>query len=198
MPGKDHAVHRLEQSHPGLLLGSGKCFNRASTGSCANATIAPTRESRRNVNAHDRSIRSVEASIATSPWTHARVRLESEFLQVQTVELNATPHAVDFYRTAGFVPICTAFVRDGARVPCRLPLESFGPNCRRQGNRSPAEVVAHAGRKILRRWRRVIDATEKAIDSFPMSLHGRGLRRARSRNERGTAHAFWLYGVRAY
>jgi GNAT superfamily N-acetyltransferase len=60
----------------------------------------------------------------TKLWEFARSRLESEFKEVRTVELNSTPCAVEFYRALGFVPISAEFVRGGSRatrIACWLP-----------------------------------------------------------------------------
>lgn len=67
--------------------------------------------------------------IATTLWEAARTRIESTFPEVRTVELNATPYAVDFYRAVGFVPISAQFTRGGAcaiRMACWLPARALG------------------------------------------------------------------------
>jgi predicted GNAT family N-acyltransferase len=67
--------------------------------------------------------------IATKLWECARTRLQCEFPEVRTVELNATPYAVEFYRAVGFVPISTQFLRGGARatrMACWLPARALG------------------------------------------------------------------------
>jgi GNAT superfamily N-acetyltransferase len=67
--------------------------------------------------------------IATRLWECARTRLESQFPQARTVELNSTPSAVGFYRARGFVPISAEFVRGGARatrMACWLPARALG------------------------------------------------------------------------
>jgi GNAT superfamily N-acetyltransferase len=68
--------------------------------------------------------------IGTELWKFARSRLESEFKEVRTVELNSTPCAVEFYRALGFVPISAEFVPGGSRatrIACWLPL--YLPRC---------------------------------------------------------------------
>lgn|SRR5579863_1537002 len=67
--------------------------------------------------------------IGTKLWEFARTRLESEFKEVRTVELNSTPCAVEFYRALGFVPISAEFVRRGSRatrMACWLPARALG------------------------------------------------------------------------
>lgn len=71
----------------------------------------------------------LRTGIATKLWECARARLESEFPVVRTVELNATPHSVEFYRSVGFVPISAQFLRGGARairMACWLPARALG------------------------------------------------------------------------
>ncbi|HEY6455124.1 MAG TPA: GNAT family N-acetyltransferase [Steroidobacteraceae bacterium] len=66
--------------------------------------------------------------IATKLWECARARLESKFTVVRTVELNATPYSVEFYRSVGFVPISAQFLRGGARairMACWLPARAL-------------------------------------------------------------------------
>lgn len=67
--------------------------------------------------------------IATKLWEYARTRLEAEFPEARTVELNSTRYAVEFYRAAGFVPISAEFRRGGARavrMACWLPARGLG------------------------------------------------------------------------
>lgn len=57
-------------------------------------------------------------------WEEARSRIEASHPEVQTVELNATPHSVPFYRAVGFFPISTEFEFRGCRatrMACWLP-----------------------------------------------------------------------------
>lgn len=71
--------------------------------------------------------------IGTRLWELARARVESEFTEVRTVELNSTPCAVEFYCTLGFVPISAEFVRGGARatrMACWLPARALGAELR--------------------------------------------------------------------
>lgn len=61
-------------------------------------------------------------------WESARAHIESRFPEVNTVELNATPYAVPFYKSVGFVPISAEFERDGqraVRMACRLPARAL-------------------------------------------------------------------------
>lgn len=72
--------------------------------------------------------------IATRLWEYARTRLESEYPETRTVELNSTSCAVEFYRAVGFVPISAEFVRGGAcatRMACWLPARALGAELRR-------------------------------------------------------------------
>ena len=67
--------------------------------------------------------------IGTKLWESARTQLESEFPEVRTVELNATPYSVEFYRATGYVPISAQFIRSGARairMACWLPARALG------------------------------------------------------------------------
>lgn len=67
--------------------------------------------------------------IGSRLWECARTRLESEFPEARTVELNSTPYAVEFYRALGFVRISAEFTRGGARatrMACWLPARTLG------------------------------------------------------------------------
>lgn len=62
--------------------------------------------------------------IARSLWEHARAEIERTFPTVKTIELNSTPYAIAFYRSAGFVPISSEFELGGCqatRMACWLP-----------------------------------------------------------------------------
>jgi GNAT superfamily N-acetyltransferase len=64
-------------------------------------------------------------------WESARAHIEAKFPEVNTVELNATPYAVGFYKSVGFVPISSEFERDGQRairMACWLPARALGAN----------------------------------------------------------------------
>ena len=66
--------------------------------------------------------------IARSLWMHARARIADIFPDTETIEANATPHAVRFYRSMGFVPLSTQFLRDGQRairMACWLPAKNL-------------------------------------------------------------------------
>lgn len=61
-------------------------------------------------------------------WEHARSHIETEHPSVQTIELNATPNAISFYRSVGFVPISAEFNNAGSRatrMACWLPARKF-------------------------------------------------------------------------
>jgi GNAT superfamily N-acetyltransferase len=69
--------------------------------------------------------------IGRALWESARADIETRFPEVQTVELNATPYAVPFYKSVGFVPISAEFERDGqraTRMACWLPARALGAN----------------------------------------------------------------------
>lgn len=66
--------------------------------------------------------------IARSLWEHARAEIERTFPTVKTIELNSTPYAIDFYRSAGFVPISAEFEIGGCRatrMACWLPARTL-------------------------------------------------------------------------
>lgn len=65
--------------------------------------------------------------IGAKLWEHARSTIETYHPEVQTVELNATPNSVLFYRALGFVPISKEFEFRGCRatrMACWLPARS--------------------------------------------------------------------------
>lgn len=67
--------------------------------------------------------------VATALWDRARQHIETHFTQIKTVELNATPYAVRFYRSIGFNPISAEFKRDGCtatRMACWFPAKGVG------------------------------------------------------------------------
>lgn len=67
--------------------------------------------------------------IAMRLWEAAREHVEHAHPEVRTIELNATPHALGFYRCAGFVPISGEFVLGGCRatrMACWLPARRLG------------------------------------------------------------------------
>jgi GNAT superfamily N-acetyltransferase len=71
----------------------------------------------------------VRLGIARALWESARAHIEAGFPEVNTVELNATPYAVHFYESVGFVPISTEFEREGRRairMACWLPARALG------------------------------------------------------------------------
>jgi GNAT superfamily N-acetyltransferase len=62
-------------------------------------------------------------------WEGARAHVEVEFPGIKTIELNATPFALSFYRSLGFAPISAPFVVNGARairMACWLPARALG------------------------------------------------------------------------
>jgi GNAT superfamily N-acetyltransferase len=67
--------------------------------------------------------------IGRALWESARGHIEAVCPEVHTVELNATPYAVPFYKSVGFVPISSQFERDGqraVRMACWLRARAFG------------------------------------------------------------------------
>jgi GNAT superfamily N-acetyltransferase len=69
--------------------------------------------------------------IGRTLWESARTHIEAGFPEVGTVELNATPYAVPFYKSVGFVPISSEFECEGRRairMACRLPARARGAN----------------------------------------------------------------------
>ena len=69
--------------------------------------------------------------IGANLWEEARSTIEANHPEVQTVELNATPNSVRFYRAIGFVPISAEFEFRGCRatrMACWLPARSRGSN----------------------------------------------------------------------
>ena len=75
--------------------------------------------------------RCLRLGIGRALWESARAHIETKFPEVSTVELNATPYAVGFYKSVGFVPISSEFERDGqraVRMACWLPARVLGAN----------------------------------------------------------------------
>ena len=73
--------------------------------------------------------RCLRLGIGRALWQSARAHIEARFPEVNTVELNATPYAVPFYKSVGFVPISSVFERDGqraVRMACWLPARVLG------------------------------------------------------------------------
>jgi GNAT superfamily N-acetyltransferase len=69
--------------------------------------------------------------IGQALWESARAHIEAKFPEANTVELNATPYAVRFYKSVGFVPISSEFERDGqraVRMACWLPARALDAN----------------------------------------------------------------------
>jgi len=70
--------------------------------------------------------------IARALWEKARTHIESAIPAVKTIELNATPYSLEFYRSIGFVPISAEFRREGCRatrMACWLPARALGAEC---------------------------------------------------------------------
>lgn len=62
-------------------------------------------------------------------WESTRSIVEAAFPEVQTIELNATPNSIAFYRRIGFAPISREFQFKGCRatrMACWLPARSLG------------------------------------------------------------------------
>jgi GNAT superfamily N-acetyltransferase len=75
--------------------------------------------------------RCLRLGIGQALWESARTHIEARFPEVDTIEVNATPYAVPFYKSVGFVPISAEFERDGqraVRMACWLPARALGAN----------------------------------------------------------------------
>jgi len=62
-------------------------------------------------------------------WESARTHTALSFPKVATVELNASPYAIAFYRRIGFVAISAEYLREGSRatrMACWLPARALG------------------------------------------------------------------------
>lgn len=71
----------------------------------------------------------LRSGIGAKLWKKARSTIEADHPEVQTVEINATPNSVPFYRAIGFFPISTEFEFRGCRatrMACWLPALSRG------------------------------------------------------------------------
>jgi GNAT superfamily N-acetyltransferase len=71
--------------------------------------------------------------IGAALWEAARNHLETQFPEIKTVELNASPYAVAAYIAMGFFPISRSYRRKGAvatRMACWLPARALesGPD----------------------------------------------------------------------
>lgn len=74
----------------------------------------------------------VRQGVGRALWERAREHVEAQFPAIKTVELNATPNALPFYRSIGFVPISEEFTRAGCRttrMACWLPARALGAEC---------------------------------------------------------------------
>ena len=73
--------------------------------------------------------RCLRLGIGRALWESSRAHIEARFPEVNTIELNATPYAVPFYKSVGFVPISSEFEREGQRairMACWLPARALG------------------------------------------------------------------------
>ncbi|HEX2654825.1 MAG TPA: GNAT family N-acetyltransferase [Xanthobacteraceae bacterium] len=71
----------------------------------------------------------VRQGIGRSLWKYARGEVEARFPEAKTIELNASPYAVEFYRSLGFVPISKEFESKGfraTRMACWLAARALG------------------------------------------------------------------------
>jgi GNAT superfamily N-acetyltransferase len=59
---------------------------------------------------------SVRQGIGSCLWRYARDEVEVRFPEARTIELNASPYALAFYRSLGFVPISKEFESKGFRA----------------------------------------------------------------------------------
>jgi GNAT superfamily N-acetyltransferase len=76
--------------------------------------------------------RCLRQGVGHALWQQARAHIEAAFLAVKTIELNASPYAVPFYQTIGFVAISAEFKRGGSRatrMACWLPARALGAEC---------------------------------------------------------------------
>ena len=67
--------------------------------------------------------------IGRALWESARSHIAAAFPEISTVQVNATPYAVPFYRAVGFMPISAPYNHDGCRVTrmaCWLPARALG------------------------------------------------------------------------
>jgi len=74
----------------------------------------------------------VRKGVARALWEQARAHVEAFHPTVKTVELNATPYALPFYRSVGFVSISAEFQLRGCRatrMACWLPARALGAEC---------------------------------------------------------------------
>lgn len=58
----------------------------------------------------------VGRGIGRGLWGRARAAIEERYPDAQTIELNATPYSVPFYRAQGFVPLSGEFTFRGCRA----------------------------------------------------------------------------------
>ena len=73
--------------------------------------------------------RYLRRGIGRALWEQARAFIEETYPETKTVELNSNPYALKFYRSLGFVPISTEFIKGGCRatrMACWLPARALG------------------------------------------------------------------------
>ena len=73
--------------------------------------------------------RYLRRGIGRALWEQARAFIEKTYPDTETVEVNSTPYALEFYRSVGFVPISTEFIKGGCRatrMACWLPARALG------------------------------------------------------------------------
>lgn len=66
--------------------------------------------------------------IGKALWESVRTHIETSHPEIETIELNATPYALPFYLSLGFVPLSSEFEKDGRRairMACWLPARSL-------------------------------------------------------------------------
>lgn len=71
----------------------------------------------------------VRNGIGRQLWLHARTSISQRFPDVATIEVNASPFAVEFYRALGFVAISREFQSNGfraTRMACWLKAHALG------------------------------------------------------------------------
>lgn len=70
-------------------------------------------------------------------WDHTRSFIETHHTEIRTIELNASPHSVPFYRSVGFASLSCQYVADGCRTTrmgCWLPARRLGAEIRDEEN----------------------------------------------------------------
>jgi GNAT superfamily N-acetyltransferase len=73
--------------------------------------------------------RYLRRGIGRALWEQARAFMEKTYPETETVEVNSTPYALEFYRSVGFVPISPEFFKSGCRatrMACWLRARALG------------------------------------------------------------------------